>query len=312
MAKRVLVVGDIMLDHYITVESTRMAPEADIPVWDETCHEYRLGGAANVANNLKSLGKDEISVHLAGLAARMEYNRPGRGFIEKHGIGTMLVGGQRTMYKQRYVVNSPTGPAIVFRSDNFRRWERREVEDYERFFCGFLEDGMETHDLVVVSDYDKGTVTPAIMEAVFKLKVPVIVDSKRRELSMFCGAHVLKLNHLEYANQAAGGVGYANVESLADYVVVTKGAAGAELRLNAPVSSIPEKHRPSSIYKSYVVHTEQFPIESVKPVDVTGCGDTHTAATAFSLLSDPDVRKAVRFANAAAASVVRKFGTSVV
>ena len=311
MGKRILVVGDIMIDHYTKVDSVRMAPEAHIPVWDELDHEYRLGGAANVANNLKALGGDEVAVHLAGLAARMEHNRPGRGFIEKHGIGTMLVGGTRTMYKHRYFAEKGNEKVILFRVDNFKRWDEKEVRDYERFFCGFLGEGVERPDVVVISDYDKGTVTPAMVNALFDLGAPVIVDSKRFDLSMYRGSYIIKLNHAEYANQIVGHE-YVNVEGLADYIVVTKGAAGAELRMSAGAKSVPEDKRPDPNRESYIVHTEDFPIESVEPVDVTGCGDTHTAAMAFSLLGDSDVRRAVRFANRCAASVVKKFGTSVV
>jgi rfaE bifunctional protein kinase chain/domain len=304
VAKRVLVVGDIVLDHYIYVTSSRRAAEADIPVWDHELIEYRLGGAANVANNLKSLGGQEIDVQLAGIAARTGHTNHDRNFIAAAGIGTMLVGGTETMYKHRYVDCNNKSRNIIFRADNFTRFDWKEVEEYERFFCGFVGEVGTDADVVVVSDYDKGTVTPKIMESVFKMMKgrAVIVDSKRSDLSIFEGAQVLKLNELE-AGAQVGNPKYIPMERLAPYVVVTKGAAGAELRMYDPKLSRG---------RSYVVHTEQFGTETAEPVDVTGCGDTHTAALAFSLLENSDVRRAVRFANACATAAVRKFGTSAV
>lgn len=309
MTQRVLVVGDVMMDHYIYVNSVRRAAEADIPVWDAVSNEYRMGGAANVANNLKALGKENIDVHLAGIASRSNHAHPGRDMISAAGIGVMLVGGTRTLYNQRFVSSDDK---ILFRCDNSRSFSEKESIDYERFFCsfiGFPDDGsdpaadalpllLRPPDMIIISDYGRGTVTPKIVEKILKLGIPVIVDSKRKDLSIFSGVDVIKLNAQEYALQCTS-----YPETFCKYLVVTRGDQGAELRFYDHEKSLADRH---------VVHSEYFPTDKIDPVDITGCGDTYVAGLSFSLLKDPDVRRAMRFANACASTVVKKFGTAVV
>ena len=113
---RVLVAGDLMLDHYVHVRTSRKAEEADIPVWDEFKNEYRLGGAANVAHNLKAIGGRDVSVHLAGICGSSVVSSRLRDLD----IDTSLVVGHETMTKRRYV---DSDGRIVMRADNFRQFD---------------------------------------------------------------------------------------------------------------------------------------------------------------------------------------------
>jgi len=289
---KILVVGDIMIDRYEYVSTNRNAPEAAIPVWDHISHENRLGGAANVAHNLKALGGDEVDVFLAGIV-EVEAKK----MISKIGIDTILCAGFDTMYKNRYVDKSTM--KIVFRSDNIKEFRRQSLETFELSLRHFLEG--HQFDAVIFSDYNKGTISKFVVDIVSPCTKTRIVDSKRLDLSMYKGSQLLKINEHEYAAQVARGP-YTNVESLFEFVVVTHGSKGAELRQQEIVKSGTER---------YMVHSENFPVESVKVNDVTGCGDTHTAAMTFSLLKNNDMRLAVRFANACSRNVVQKFGTSV-
>ena len=282
-----------MIDEYIHVQTSRSAPEARIPVWDYTHREFRLGGAANVANNLKSMGGDEVDIHLAGLASIHD-----RRLIAKRGIDVTLCSGDQTMIKTRYV---DSNEKILFRFDNHQK-----VHELDQLFLySMLEHfSFDVYDAVVVSDYDKGTIDSRIMEVLQKMCIsPTIVDSKRKDLRLFENSTVLKINESEYATQVSSDL-YPYIERLFDYVVVTKGASGSELR-QCEISK--------SGNKRYMIHSENFKTEKVQAKDVTGCGDTHTAALCFSLLkNNGDIRMAVRFANACATRVVQKFGTSVV
>lgn len=297
---RALVIGDVMVDRYTYVRTTRRASEAPIPIWDVVGVEQRLGGAANVARNLKAIGKEEIEVVLAGIVGR------DRGFCDLADAVGVKLGfcvGSTTMVKHRYVEHESL--RHLFRIDSATRFPSDDSE-YFGLFIGEVG-ALDRFDAIIISDYDKGTVTERVAEIVRENRPRlVVVDSKRRDLSLYDGFEVLKVNDLEYLVQSSGlsGVPYPCVERLFDYVVVTKGAAGAELR---------QCEKAKTDGKRYVVHSEFFPVESVqKVVDVTGCGDTHTAAMAFSLLKNGDVRAAVRFANVCAREVVQKFGTSVV
>lgn len=285
---KVLVVGDIMVDQYIFVETNRTAPEARIPVWDEKRKETRPGGAANVARNLRALG--DIEVSLAGLTDFVSQE-----MIGYHDIDVSMCTGNQTMYKRRYI--GPDGEHL-FRHDNFLKFKA----DVPYFAERLKRDLSDQYEIVVISDYDKGTVTDEVVDVIRSVhKGPVVVDSKRHDLRIFSGFTILKVNEHEYDVQLSSPY-YSHVESLFDYVVVTKGARGAELRQRDPIKDNDIR---------YVIHSEKFAISPVKAKDVTGCGDTHTAAMAFSLMQNPDMRQAVKFANHCAREVVQKFGTSV-
>lgn len=292
--KTILVVGDVMVDRYTYVQTERQAPEAPIPVWDVLRDEYRLGGAANVAHNLKALGGDEVEVHLAGVIDHAD-----RRMISSLGIETILCAGTETMVKHRYVKEGKN--EYLFRSDSFKSFSSGSRSTFLKSLDHFLP--AHRFDAVILSDYNKGTICEEVVQRLKGRSDLNVVDSKRVDLKLFEGFSILKVNEHEYSVQVSRGP-YTCVESLFDYVVVTKGKKGSELRQCEKQASGPNR---------YVVHTENFPVISVPAKDVTGCGDTHTAAMTFSLVkNNGDVRSAVKFANACARNVVQKFGTSVV
>jgi D-beta-D-heptose 7-phosphate kinase/D-beta-D-heptose 1-phosphate adenosyltransferase len=271
----------------------RIAPEAPMPVWDEVRTEIRLGGAANVAHNIKSIGKDEVDVFLAGIVGGGENETQ---MVRSCGIVSDMCTGRTTMLKHRYVELGTL--KYLLRCDNIRKFPEDDVEFFEILLKNYLWE--RTFDAVIISDYDKGTVTDDVVKLA-KSVGTVIVDSKRKDLRMFQGTTVMKLNEQEYSAQVSNK-DYANFERFFDYVVVTRGSEGAELRQCEVTKSNDRR---------YIVHAEKFPVEPVLANDVTGCGDTHTAAMTFSLLKNGDMRNAIRFANACARDVVQKFGTSV-
>lgn len=297
---KVLVVGDIMLDHYTHVKSERQAEETNIPVWDEARQEYRLGGAANVAHNLKCIGKDEVDVHLAGICGSSVISHR----LKELHIGSERVIGHETMVKRRFIEND----RIIFRLDNFKRFGEEEVEFFEMMMNYYSE---QSFDAVIFSDYDKGTLTDQIVNTFKKLAPFVVVDSKRYDLRLYEGCDVLKVNSSEYSVQVSNK-NYENFAGFFKNVVVTQGQRGADLIQSDPSRSASQKRIDGSfIGSSYTNHIEHFPGELAVAKDPTGCGDTHTAAMTYTYLRTKDIRNAVRFANFAAAQVVQKFGTSV-
>ncbi len=290
---KVLVVGDIMLDVYTYVRSTRMAPEADLPVYDVVSTETRLGGAANVANNLKSLGGDDVDVYLAGIVG---LDRNAIPLIREHDISTDACMGGATMVKHRFV--DADTHRYLHRVDNIKKFPEKDTSFFEMMSRGVI--GQEFH-AIVISDYDKGTISEDLARTLVRHPLTV-VDSKRKDLRPVEGAKVMKLNESEYSAQVSNEL-YPYFEGFFEYCVVTLGAKGAELR---------QCERVKSSDKRYMIHSENFPIHSVEPTDVTGCGDTHTAAMTWAMMTNGgDARSAVRFANERAKIVVQKFGTSV-
>lgn len=304
--KKVLVIGDVMFDKYNYVTSERQAPEAPIPVWDSQKIEYRPGGAANVAANIRSIADKvnpkDVTVYLLGIVDKSDSGRELHS-LSGYGVSLMFLTHGHSMIKERFVDQDK----IIFRHDNMKKFDSSDVQYFEKI-C--LEYDFKNHlDAVVFSDYDKGTITPRIVEHFKKMAKITVVDSKRLDLQLYEGCNVLKLNALEYSKQvtrAANSEIKTPIEMKFANVVVTKGSHGAELRqFNGSRYDFENK----TIQYSTVI--EEFKVAKVKQVDVTGCGDTHTAAMTVSLLNDSDPRRAVKFANECATQVVQKFGTTI-
>lgn len=295
--KRILVLGDIIVDRYVYVTTERQCQEADdLPVWDVVRTELRLGGAANVARNLLAIA-DDVEVELAGLCDMKTFAQICDSRIDAH----LITITNYAITKERIVQDGPWSlrRALVARIDDRKTWD---VGYQERFESYMLDVDRSRYDAVIISDYRMGTISEKTARH-FCENSPcrVFVDSKRSDLSRFRGAFVLKLNETEHSSQVSNR-DYV-VESLAQHVVVTLGAAGASVKTYENVPG--RQERPT-----YITHTIAVPTEKVDVIDVTGCGDTFTAAlTYFMTTKVDDVFTATKFANVCASKVVQKFGT---
>lgn len=291
----VLVVGDVISDDYIDVETNRTAAEARIPVYDELHRYSKHGGAWNVADNIKSM-YPSLNVFLAGILG----SRRRQGSPYDVDSASLCVGSSE-MTKTRYVLDGK----IIFRHDDNLRMDPIDVEFLRENLSHLVHVKKPQFDAVVFSDYDKGTLTAEIIGICSQLSKLIVIDSKRLDLSPFVvrdATTILKLNENEWSRQVSNGPQC--LEAWFDFVVVTKGADGAQLR---------QFDKKESGINRFMIHSEDFPAKVVKAVDVTGCGDTHTAAMVVSLLKDPyEIRNAVRYANEMASLAVQQFGTTVV
>lgn len=295
MSRRILIVGDVMVDEYVFVRTDRTAQEAPIPVWDEVRRERRLGGAANVLRNVQSISDGIAGIDFVGCTSyavtEMLDEIVGEAYVSIR---------NKPIVKTRFVTEDPW--KILFRHDRGAEplSSMEEIGILENISDLFSE---RSYDLIVVSDYDKGTVTADVARNLIRRGVPVLVDSKRDDLSVFHGAAYMKLNREEFRRQNGR-----SIERDFPYVIETLGKDGARLWTRDTSSGHVSNY--GSVATSYVVHVETFPGNSAEEIDVTGCGDVHTAAMALSLVDDPsDVRSAVRIANVAAAAAVEKQGT---
>jgi D-beta-D-heptose 7-phosphate kinase/D-beta-D-heptose 1-phosphate adenosyltransferase len=295
----VLCVGDLMLDEFVYGDVTRISPEAPTPVIAVKRTEIMVGGAGNVARNLVALGARCVFVGLVGddqagatLQSEMAANK-----IDAH---LVMDGGRQTTRKVRFV--SEHHSTHLLRAD----WEPDAPLDpkNEDALIAQAVQAMPRAGSVVLSDYAKGTLTPRVIRAVIdaanKLGLPVVVDPKGRDYSIYSGATIITPNRQELADathtaarsddeivQAAAGL----AQTLgAKAVLVTRSEAGMTL-----------------IGAGGPVHVPAYP---VRVRDVSGAGDTVVAVLSAMLALGADFESAMRAANAAAAVVVGKRGTA--
>lgn len=303
--RRVLILGDLIRDSYRFIKVERTAQEAPIPIWDVERSEDRLGGCGNVVNNFHSLVGKDVEVFAAGIADRQTI-----GLLDQMGVDTrlcVLVPPELAIVKERYVGESNT---YLARVDNRRRFLDRDIESFQAHFRTMVSSPRIDFDALIVSDYDKGSVNASILDQVRSIPIR-IVDSKRLDLRIFSGFSVLKLNIDEYSKQVSSRLyGNSSIEEFFEYCVVTQGHLPTLLKQFDRFRS----RLISSSFSStmYIVHSEEFPVKSMGDsfIDVTGCGDTHTAALAKVLVDGGEIRSAISFANMCSSSVACKFGTS--
>ncbi|HIF41657.1 MAG TPA: D-glycero-beta-D-manno-heptose-7-phosphate kinase [Planctomycetes bacterium] len=298
---RVLVVGDLILDRYVSGEVRRISPEAPIPVLAAESSEHRLGGAGNVAVNLASM---EARVHVVGVVGA---DRPG-GMVEQilaqHGIGADLVADESkvTIQKSRML----SGVHQMLRVD----WEDPTAIEGEvlQAVRAHVEKRLVETDVVVLSDYGKGTLPPELLAVILAAAraqgVSVLIDPKGADYSRYKGATLLTPN-LREAEVAVGNV----LDS--DEAIVE---AGNRLKELVEVDKVVITLGPRGIYFRDADRDGQRGPEGRIPTvaravyDVTGAGDTVVAVLAMCMAEGWDLEPAVDLANHAAGIVVAKLG----
>lgn len=296
--RRVLVLGDVMLDQFLWGTVSRISPEAPVPVVQITSQSFHLGGAANVATNVRSLGGEAIVVGVVGRDAEAEQVR---AELRKAGIAEALAIDARrpTTLKTRIIAHHQQ----IVRAD-------RELADdvpagVEDAIVARLRDALPGCGAVVLSDYQKGVVTPRVMRALTgaarRARVPVLVDPKVRRFALYRGVALVTPNQLE-AEQASG-VRIRTDEDLREAgqkilrllrcgaTLITRGEHGMTLF---------EKDRKP-------VH---LPTAAREVFDVTGAGDTVIATLGLAQAAGAPLVDAARLANHAAGIVVGKLGTA--
>lgn len=301
--RRVLVVGDIMLDEYMRGDVTRISPEAPVPVLEVTSQETRLGGAANTAANIAVLGGHTTLLGLVGeddAALHLETQ------LRNRNIEPVLVAdaSRPTTRKTRLVAQ---GQQIV-RLDH----EKRHPADAEatRALCAAISANVTAElGALVISDYAKGAVTAAVTRAAIDAArahgVPVVVDPKQRDFTVYRGATVITPNLSELEKAVPGGLRSHRTDDIA--------AAAAQLlpALEGTALLVTRSADGMSLYAPAAAPVH-VPAMAKEVYDVTGAGDTVVATLALALAAKIAYPEAIALASLAAAISVSKRGTSTV
>jgi rfaE bifunctional protein kinase chain/domain len=296
--RRVVVIGDVMLDEYIRGDVSRISPEAPVPVLEVRSHDWRLGGAANAAANIQALGG---AATLIGVVGKDETAGVVAERLAHHGIASAVVTDpdRPTSKKTRLVA----GQQQIVRIDQ----EKRHA------ITGAAADGvrraidhaMQTADACVLSDYAKGVLTGDVVrhaiDAAHAAGVPVIVDPKQRSFAAYRGATVITPNLHELEAAAHGVVPFEVERAAASMLAAIAGSALLVTRSADGMTLFRTGRDP--------FHVAAFAKEVF---DVTGAGDTVVATVALALAARVAIEQAVALASAAAAISVSKRGTSTV
>ena len=299
--RSVLVIGDAMLDHFVVGRVERISPEAPVPVVTFDAEEYRLGGAANVAHNVRAMG---AGVEMVGLIGPDPEGARLRAALEEAGISTRgLVEdpGRRTTRKLRVVTSRNQQVARV----DYEH-DRPTEGDVEGRLIARLRDAVASADVVLISDYQKGVVTPGIaraaIEAAHSRGILSLVDPKVPHIDYYAGASVVTPNHHEAeaitlmrirtSADARAAAQMVRTRARCEHVLITRGEQGMWLLANG------EEH--------------DLPAEAREVSDVTGAGDTVIAAMAVALAAGASLVDAARLANCAAGLAVSRFGPAAI
>lgn len=291
----ILVIGDIMLDRYWSGSTSRISPEAPVPVVRINDTDNRLGGAANVAKNLSALG---CQVTLCGLVGNDEAGTEVQRILEESQIKSSLYSapGFRTITKLRIISQHQQ----LIRLD----FEDAPNSTSSTLYQNDINDMVANQDLVIISDYAKGTVTHCqpIIDACHKHNITVLVDPKGTDFARYSGASILTPN----LSELEGVVG--KTQSLEE-AFEKAGQLCSELDIESILITLSEKGMALISPNAAPFH---IPTQAKEVFDVTGAGDTVIASLAASLAAGAESQTAMRVANAAAGVAVGKIGTATV
>ena len=291
---RLLVVGDVMLDRYWYGPTSRISPEAPVPVVRIERDETRPGGAANVALNVAALGG---SVRLLGVVGRDEAARVLRNEMLRGGLETDLLESAQhpTITKLRVLSRNQQLIRLDFEEGLGGAFDRAE---FLRRYQSVLSDVQA----VILSDYGKGTLVdaPALISAARAAQRPILIDPKGQDYRPYAGATLLTPNHSEL--EAVVG------SCPDDATIVSKGMQLLEdLALEALLVTRSEQGMTLLVPGHPPLH---LPAQALEVYDVTGAGDTVIAALGASIAAGQDFAQAARVANLAAGIVVGKLGAA--
>ncbi|PLX22562.1 MAG: D-glycero-beta-D-manno-heptose-7-phosphate kinase [Salinivirgaceae bacterium] len=299
-SKKIMVVGDVMIDSYMWGRVDRISPEAPVPVVSVTKKENRLGGAANVGLNIKAMGAEPI---LCGIIGNDDQGKNFRKLLHKRNmtdLGLMPVNERPTTVKTRVIASSQHLLRVDEEiSDSIQN-------DIARKFSDHVIEIIETQKphVIIFEDYDKGNITPEVIHLIVdkavELKIPVLVDPKKRNFFDYKRVTLFKPNFKELVEGMKISISKLDTEAVANaaerlreqlnakYVMVTLSEAGVLLTNGDDKFTMPAQKR--------------------EIADVSGAGDTVISVLACCMAANVDAKTSTVIANIAGGQVCEKIG----
>jgi len=295
----ILVIGDLMIDHYLWGDAERISPEAPVQIVDIARETSVLGGAGNVVNNLISLG---ATVSVASVVGDDEIAKELTIMLKSIGVkteGLITQKGRKTSKKSR----------VIASHQQILRYDKESKETISDESAGKIIRAMEKElfvtDMIILSDYGKGVISEKLAQDVISMAkakgIRVLVDPKGTDYGKYRGAHMLTPNKKEASE--ATGIPIVDDATLESALLALKEKCALER------SMITLSEDGIAIYDGQV---KRFPTVAQEVFDVTGAGDTVIASIAFALSAGLSIEETARFANLAAGVVVGKIGSATV
>ena len=298
--RKIAIIGDVMLDKYVYGTISRISPEAPVPVVDIDKTEYRLGGAANVANNIKALDAEPVLIGVIGNDYDSKHYQDVMKMLGLSTAGIIKDNSRPTTAKTRVIAHSQH----VLRVDS-------EIKDdvsgnTRKKIIDFFVRNIKSFAAVILQDYNKGVLTKEMISQVItlcrKFKKPVYVDPKFHNFFEFRDVTVFKPNRKETADilamkidgeESVKDAGRILIDRLnCEYLVLTRGEKGMMLF---------DKEKNKTVILN-------IPTKARKVADVSGAGDTVISTIAVMLAGGANIIEAVMLANQAAGIVCEEVG----
>ncbi len=298
---KILILGDIMLDEYLYGDVGRISPEAPVPVVDIKEEQLKLGGAANVANNITTLGDEPILLGIVGeddasvkLSQLLKQCRISRDFLINDPE-------RRTTIKTRIMAQSQQ----IVRAD---REDTKDIsENIEKIILTRFMSVIDSIKAIIISDYGKGVITASLLEKLIPIckekNIFIAVDPKESNFFNYKGVSVVTPNHHE-----AGFVAGRRIVTENDLKIVSRILLD---KLQADSLLITRGSEGMALFTADD-QVDYFPTVARKVFDVTGAGDTVISVFVSAIAAGATLQEAALISNCAAGAVVAEIGTAAI
>ena len=294
---KILVIGDLMIDHYLWGSCNRVSPEAPVQVVKVDMDSLVLGGAGNVINNLKVLG---ASVDMISVIGECDASKELLGLFDKINVETKYLAIQKdrvTSKKSRIIAAQQQ--VVRFDSESSEEINEESIQSV----IGTFKSIFLNYDIILLSDYGKGILTYDLTQSLISIasenRIKVLVDPKGKDYSKYKGAYLLTPNKKE-ASEAT------KIE-IKDQSGLKKAIKALKDKYDLAVSLITLSEQGVAVFDNDL---RLHPTVAKEVFDVTGAGDTILAAMGFALACNKSIDESIKFANLAAGIVVGKIGAA--
>jgi D-beta-D-heptose 7-phosphate kinase / D-beta-D-heptose 1-phosphate adenosyltransferase len=294
---RLLVIGDLMIDHYLWGSSERVSPEAPVQIIDIKSENTVLGGAGNVINNLSSLG---AKVDVISVIGNCDVSNEMKQLLRSIDVDTkyLTIQKNRKPSKKTRIIASQQ-QVVRYDKESNESIDKSSEQDILINFANIID----KYDCILLSDYGKGVLTKKLTQTLIKISnehsIKILVDPKGSDYSKYKGAYLLTPNRKEASDATKINI----IDDNSLIKAITK--LHSNLALSKSLITLSEKG--IAIFDNkFRIH----PTVTKEVFDVTGAGDTVLASLGFALASDCNIDEAIKFSNLAAGVVVGKIGSS--